>query len=48
MGEVGTFDPLRHESMQSVIEEGERVKVVACGYSRGDRLLYRARVVRVD
>jgi transcriptional regulator with XRE-family HTH domain len=46
VGEVGTFDPLRHEGMEEGLAEGDRVRVVACGYSRGDRLLYRARVVR--
>ncbi len=47
VGEVVDFDPLRHEGMEDGIGAGDRVKVVACGYSRGDRLLYRARVVRV-
>jgi transcriptional regulator with XRE-family HTH domain len=46
VGEVGMFDPLRHEGMEEGLAEGDRVRVVACGYSRGDRLLYRARVVR--
>lgn len=44
VGSLVEFDPARHEGMQAGLMAGDRVKVVACGYSMGDRLLHRARV----
>ncbi|NJL47971.1 MAG: helix-turn-helix transcriptional regulator [Leptolyngbyaceae cyanobacterium SM2_5_2] len=51
IGEVGeevTYDPQLHQPMGTALVPGQRARVRYVGYWQGDRLLYRAKVSRVE